>query len=322
MMTTETQELLEIFRENLPQKPYCYDKGMSVVIRNQEHARQKDYIQYNQLNNAKWLYFDCNLAKIQDEFGISIPTPQLILINHRDVGDDGVYYCLENGVHLNNNSREAPKSYLRASINTLSVNLDTNPTEVNFIGKNPIKIDYWHTTVGSRNPITLGEIAVHQLLPENLPEITNQIGFNRNQYCHDVLRKEAYKKVFDYKISGNIDSFFDDMLKLCQLINRKQFKLNPLHKSEIYDLTRNIVEWCWYKYTGKIHQEKWNEHIKLTHTSEIQALRGIKSGIARASANEELRVQAIELSIRGQTIRQIAEVLGVGKSTIARWIKN
>lgn len=319
MMTTETQELLKIFRENLPKKPYCHDKGMSVVIRNQEHAQHKDYIQYNQLNNAKWLYFDCNLAKVQDEFGLSIPTPQLILINHKDVGDDGVYYCLENGVHLNNNSREAPKSYLRAVINSLSVSLDTTPTEVNFIGKNPAKPNYWHTTAGRRRLITLGEV---QLLPENLPEVTDQIGFNRNQYCHDVLRKEAYKKVFDYKITGNIDSFFNDMLKLCQLINKKQFKLNPLHKSEIYDLTRNIVEWCWYKYTGKMPQEKWNEHIKLTHTPEVQKLRQVKSAEVRYNKSIPSRESAIELALRGHKIRQIADILGVGKSTIARWIKN
>lgn len=321
MDSTITRE----FRNNLPSKPYCYNTGTSVIIRNQEHAITKDFIQYNNLNNAKFLFFDCNIAEVQDQFGTTIPEPNLLLINSNKIGDDGVYYALENGVHLNKESREHPKSYLKAVINTLALNLNTNPTEVNFIGKNPLKNDLWHTIESNSNLITLGDLAKFQLLPY-LPKIANQIGFNRNQYCYDVLRKEAYKKVFDYKITSTIDDFFSDMLKVCQLINKQQFKSNPLHHSELYDITRNVIEWTWYKYTGKLPKQKWQAHIKATHTSEIQARRGTKgglaSGVSRALANEEKRNEARSMALKGMTQKAISVALGVGQGTVSKWLKN
>ena len=59
--------------------------------------------------------------------------------------------------------------------------------------------------------------------------------------------------------------------------------------------------------------------------SEIQAKRGrmggLKSGVTRATANEDKREQAKEMRATGMTLQAIADRLEVGKGTISKWLK-
>ena len=79
----------------------------------------------------------------------------------------------------------------------------------------------------------------------------------------------------------------------------------------------------------KVHRpqsdEDWAQYVADTHTSEIQAKRGSKGGLAsgatRASTNEEKRLQARSMRSEGATQATIAQALGVGQGTVSKWLK-
>ena len=48
---------------------------------------------------------------------------------------------------------------------------------------------------------------------------------------------------------------------------------------------------------------------------------GLKSGVTRATANEDKREQAKEMRATGMTLQAIADRLEVGKGTISKWLK-
>ena len=49
---------------------------------------------------------------------------------------------------------------------------------------------------------------------------------------------------------------------------------------------------------------------------------GLNSGEARRHQNDDKKTEALSLAADGQSCRQIAEALSIGKSTVHRWIKD
>jgi DNA invertase Pin-like site-specific DNA recombinase len=91
----------------------------------------------------------------------------------------------------------------------------------------------------------------------------------------------------------------------------------PLKISEIKSITKSIANFVWKHFT----EESRHNFIRKTHTSELQAKRGIKSGIARYKKNEDKRVSARLLRAQGKTYRDIAKELGVSHVAIINWLR-
>jgi len=66
--------------------------------------------------------------------------------------------------------------------------------------------------------------------------------------------------------------------------------------------------------------EGWRQWVAKTHTSEIQAKRGRKSGASRLAASEDKRASARMMDAKGIPAKQIAAEIGASLASVYRWI--
>jgi hypothetical protein len=90
---------------------------------------------------------------------------------------------------------------------------------------------------------------------------------------------------------------------------------NPLDSREVWHVVKSVSKWTWRNMT----LEGWHQFVAKTHTSEIQAARGRKSGASRLAASEDKRASARLMRAQGQSIRSIAEALGVSVGSVHAW---
>ncbi|RZA16687.1 MAG: DNA primase, partial [Proteobacteria bacterium] len=87
----------------------------------------------------------------------------------------------------------------------------------------------------------------------------------------------------------------------------------PLGAAEVAGIARSVARYVWRRFSP-------------AEFREVQAVRGrrggIASGAARLAVNEDKRASARLMAANGMSIRSIADELGVGKSTVARWVSH
>lgn len=301
------QSQQELFANNLPKKPYCSnDLTYGVRIRDAETALSHRYIQPNQPNSKLWLLFDIDRPtcpyQITDDLNLPAPT---IFVQNPENHHAHLYYALETSVHLNQNSSLKAIRFAGAVDVSLSGALDADAGYSGLIAKNPFN-EHWRSYyIGGQ--YELSEIAEYLDLSRysdrrrHLPEV----GLGRNCTLFDRTRKWAYKAIReDFDISFN--SFMDEVLTQALCYNTA-FD-SQLHFSEVKAISKSIAKYV-------------KNNFRASKFSEIQSERGKRSGKARLAMSEDKRTQAIEMYINGKSVRDIASVLNVGKSTVHRWIK-
>ncbi|WP_176314894.1 replication initiation protein [Burkholderia vietnamiensis] len=314
---------LQLFEADLPYKPYCTD-DLSVGLRigYKQKALTKRYIQHNPPARVKWLVFDCDYV---DSLGAvesrNLPHPNIVAINRQN-GHSHVFYGLDVGVVRTDQGRVKPLQYLASVEFALCEALTADPNYSGLVSKNPLH-DHWLVYEGRQTLYDLGELAEYLTLPKRLPKRAEVRGLGRNCTLFELGRKWAYREVLAYRLTGNQTGFKASVLSA--LLSLNSFP-EPLQAREVEGIAKSIAKWTWKHYTGRLPDDQWQAYVKATHTPEIQSKRGKKGGKAggrgRATSDLEKRLQAVSMRSEGHTQQAIAQALGVGQSTVHRWLKS
>ncbi len=215
--------------------------------------------------------------------------------------------------------------FLAALERAYTVALGADPGYAKLVTKNPC-CDRWLVWQIHAHPYTLGELAEHVDLTayRRLPEASAAYGTGRNVTLFNETRHWAYSAIRDYWAPGGLPRWNKAVLGHVEALNG-QFQ-KPLPHSETKAIAKSISNWTWKKITP----QGLRELIERTHSSEKQRERGKRatnqaeagraSGEARRAASEDLRATARLMRAAGHTQQAIADVLGVPRQSIARWL--
>jgi len=267
---------LEQFKVTLPHKPYCTDDlEAGLLIRQAKTAITKRYIQHNSPAFVSWLVMDCDYPDALGHIGFNpLPLPNIAAINRAN-GHSHLFYGLTNPVTRTNQARQKPLRYLASVEFALKTSLGADLGYAGLMSKNPLHA-HWLVTELRPTLWDLGELADYLTLPAKLPKAAELVGLGRNCTLFEKARRQAYASVLAYRLAGDVEGFRSHVLALCQALNVFP---EPLPSSEIRATAKSIANWTWKRYTGRLSAEAWAEHVKATHTPEIQAERGRKGGL-------------------------------------------
>jgi hypothetical protein len=305
-------QILSLFEENLPSKPYCADEKGFLQIRPKTTAILRKHIQHNEPTKIRWLVYDCDYAGALEHVSNSIlPPPNLAAINPKN-GNSHLFYCLQAPVCISENGRAKPQDFMRKISFVLGDLLKADQGYSNFISKNPLH-DHWQVLKLEEKPYQLNDFLDWFDIPQKLPKTYKLIGVGRNVTIFENGRRWAYRQVLSYRLAGSREAFSEAVLAHCDELN--QTFPTPLNRSEIKSISKSISNWTWKNYTARWSDEKF---------SEIQAKRGqaggLKSGAARLLTNQEKRAKALSMAST-MTQRAIAEALGVSVGSVNSWLK-
>jgi len=273
------QQQLDLFSQRLPHKPYCTDDlAAGLKIRNQDHAKRAKYIQHNPPPAVAWLVFDVDSKASADNWiAANLPPPAWVTINPKN-GHCHIVYGLVSPVARTDAAHASPLRLCAAVEAAYREVLGADRGYTGLITKNPLNRAWrvWMPPSSNDGIYELGELAEYVTLPNKLPKRDAEIGIGRNVTLFDTLRKWAYKAVTSYWRPGGVDKWFAAVDIRALEINDTSFA-DPLPLSEIRGISRSVAKWVWKNMTPSSLQEL----IERTHSSEIQSVRGIKSGEVR-----------------------------------------
>lgn len=318
------QQLDLLSPERWPKKPYCSDDlSKGVCIRSLKSALKRPYIQANPPHLRIWSTYDIDRPdgafRWQD---VILPPPTWNAINRENGHAHTTYGYFAPVLVDSPDMRQRPLRYLCAIEAGFRAKLDADRGYSGLMTKNPIHPD-WHTlTYGGPKLLLydLADLAEWVDLPKFIPKRgknPEEIGVGRNCVLFEDLRHWAYKNVRIYRFEGL--SGWNPWVTACRewALERNGNFDNPLDFSEVWHVVKSVSKWTWRNMTA----EGWREWVAKTHTPEIQAARGRKSGQARLAASEDMRASArLMRDAKGMTQAAIAAELGVNQSTVARWL--
>lgn len=301
---------LEAFSRNLPYRPYVSnDLSHGLQIRGRENADLYRYIQHNPPAKCHWLVFDCDypnaLARVAAQ---KLPLPNYVATNPAN-GHSHLFYGLEDPVCTSEAGQgNKPLWILQRVEHALRELLEADPGYQGFICKNLLN-EHWQVERVRSELWKLLEFKEHFELPRRLPKAAAEQGVGRNVTLFNTVRRIAYKQVLAYRLTGSKDAFKAYVLRTVEEHNRN-FPA-PLYAAEVASLAKSIANWTWTKYTARDTDERFKKR---------QAARGKQGGLAKGQANAEKRSEAVLMASQGMSVREIAAVLKVGKTTVHRWV--
>lgn len=281
-------------------------------------ALKRRYIQVNPPHLRVWLVFDVDRAGAALLWeDCNLPCPSWIAENLENMHAHLVWGLAAPVLVDSPDMRQAPLRYLVAVEAAMRDRLGADPGYSGLLTKNPTN-DHWRVSVGPRMDYSLDELAARF---DDLPRYVNKakpeaVGLGRNCRLFEDLRKWAYKNVRVYRFEGLPG--WNPWVKACHAwaLRRNGDFSPPLDAREVWHVVKSVSKWTWRNMT----LEGWRRWVAKTHASEIQAARGRKSGASRLAASEDKRASARLMYAQGQSVRQIAQALGVGKSTVGDWV--
>ncbi len=308
---------LDIFTSRLPHKPYCTDElATGIKPRCKSHAVKKRYIQHNPPPLLAYLIFDVDRpdsAYAWDDVGL--PPPTWVAVNPIN-GHCHMAYGLIAPVCRTEAGKAEPLRFAAAIEVAMTLALDADNGYAGLITKNPIHA-HWHTFYPATESSNYGhyelaELAEYVELPKKLPKKAEAIGVGRNVSVFDSLRKWSYREVRDFWKPDGYKSWHLAVIAKAEKINNFP---EPLPTSEIRAIAKSVAKWTWQHLTpGGFH-----EFVEKTHTTEIQANRGRRSGVVRAAKANEKAAKAHEMKGQGMSPAEIANALQCGVSSVYRW---
>lgn len=287
------------FQKRLSNKPYCSDDlGYGLQIRNKQIALSKKYIQANTPWNLSWLCFDIDYpCVLETTFKEKVlPTPNIMVVNPNNYHSH-LLYGIKEKIHLTDNSSIDPIRYAHAVQYSLREELKADYGYTGLIIKNP-QNDHWQTAELNESLWSLGELAEYLTLPNKIPKKEMTIGLGRNCTLFELARHFAYSEVLKYKITSKKEFFYNSVLNFIEH-NNKDFR-EPLQYTEYKAIAKSICNWTW-KYYGNKTTQQWAMYVKRTHsvelqswrgkqnTSEQQAIKGRKGGLANTSEGQTIK---------------------------------
>ncbi|NML19175.1 replication initiation protein [Azohydromonas caseinilytica] len=312
-------EQLDLFADigRWPRRPYCSDDLASGLrIRSLASALTKAYIQANPPHLRVWALFDIDrpgaACAWEDAY---LPPPTWTSINRTNGHAHSVWGLRVPVLTDGLGARDAPLRYLCSIESLMAERLEADPGFGGLITKNPAH-PLWMTLKGPRLAYDLIELAEYLPgLEKHRPKrrAPEQIGLGRNVALFDRVRHWAYRAIRPYWGTGL--QGWNAWLSQCNsraLTYNADF-LTPLGGREVWHIARSVAKWTW-------------KHTTAEGFSSWQARAGQKAGIAsgkvRRQASEDKRVTARLMAAAGRSVREIAAELGVGKSTVDRWVRD
>ncbi|MCP5699296.1 replication initiation protein, partial [Klebsiella pneumoniae] len=265
---------LELFNDRLPHKPYFSDDlHFGVRIAGKERAILAKYIQFNQPHAMFWLGFEVDRAGAAIDWSDrNAPAPTLTITNPEN-GHAHLLYALETSIRTAPDGKMKPLRYAAAVENALRKKLDADTGYSGLICKNP-NHDHWKIAVWQPELYTLDWLADFlDLNAANDKEIVADYGLGRNCTLFDKTRKWAYRAIRQGWPQ------YDQWLQACYeraSAYNLQFA-DPLDQNEVSVIAKSIAKWTHRKLT----KGSFDAYVIRTHSSEIQKIRGVKSGLSR-----------------------------------------
>ena len=309
---------LKQFYDVLPARPYCsLAKDSKALILDKAKAVNLPYVQPNHPMFANCLVFDvdekagrCAFTAWQD---CNLPPPNLIIKNPYKDSCHYVYF-LSAGVALTDRNDKA-RRYLLAIYACMCELLDADPNYSGQRMKNPLSRKH-DVFVSGADCYTLAQLADKLDLDEIPPKPKKAqkqapAGYiGRNCAMFDYLRH------FGYRASNmSFDSLMYYLLSLGEQYNNDCFTHNSLHGNELGHICNSIARFCKSARFGRYSAnfiEKQRHRGTLGDSS--------KGGLARSQSYDSTRQRANELRQWGLSIRKIADVLKVSKTSVQKWI--
>jgi len=309
---------LDLFSSNLPKKPYCTDDlGAGLLIRCKASAIQRRYIQHNPPPLLAYMVYDLDRSDSALAWADAhLPAPAWVSVNPEN-GHCHIAYGLLAPVARTDAARAEPLRLAAAIEAAYGSKLDADRGYSGLITKNPLH-PHWHvycpaTEAANHGYYELAELAEYVILPKNLPRGREAAGIGRNVSLFDDLRKWSYSAVRSHWRPGGFKAWQSATLEKAQRLN--QFA-EPLPYAEVQSTAKSVAKWTWQRFTPS----GFREYVERTHTSEIQAIRGKKGGIAKGRANEEKQANARLMHANGMSARQIAKELGCSPQSVLNWV--
>lgn len=286
-------------------------------IRSLASALKKPYIQANPPHLRVWSIYDVDRpgAAVAWE-DCNLPPPSWASKN-RENGHAHLVWGLTAPVLIDSpNMRQGPLRYLCAVESAFRARLQADQGYSGLITKNPAH-PLWHTVPGPRLSYDLGELAEFVDLTKHMPKIwakPEEIGLGRNCTVFEWLRQHAYRNIRHYKCEVRNFVEWQSHLNNKALERNAEFR-HPMDGREVWQIAKSVSKWTWWRFDLVASDARF---------SKLQAYRGRKGGVAsglsRTAANEDKRASARLMKQAGYSVRIIAAALGVGKSTVDRWV--
>jgi hypothetical protein len=307
------QQNLDLFADSArwPKKPYCSDDKSARFIRSLSAAIRRPYIQANPPHLRVWTIFDVDRPGAALAWEDAMLPPPAWAATNRENGHAHLVWGLSAPVLVDSpDMRQAPMRYLCAVEAAFREKLQADTGYAGLLTKNPAH-PLWRVLRGPRLAYELGELAEYVELPKHVPRRKpEEVGVGRNVTLFDWLRQLAYRRVKHYKSEVRNFVTWQAHLYARALERNGDFRV-PLDPREVWHVAKSVAKWTWRKFDIAASDARF---------SELQALRGRMSGVARASASEDKRASARLMRAGGMSTRQISAELGVSQSTVVRWL--
>ena len=298
------------FFKNLAHKPYCADELLyGLKIRSKKIAVTMQYIQGNQPCMLHYLFFDIDrYDAVMAWHDADLPMPYWTAQTQKN-GHAHICYKLEIPLCTSELASKKAISYAAKVQAGIAERLGADVGYSHLITKNPFHAD-WRTTFWTDKAYTLDYLADFVDLPKKLSKKQEVSGLGRNCSMFDSVRHWAYKAIRAHR--GDIYSnWLEAVIKQC--LSANEAFLEPLPYSEIKATAKSIAVYCWKK--DAYHYQEF-----IDRQSRKGVKGGLKGGKIRSDQFIELRKRAKELKDAGKNNTQIANVLGVSRYSVIKWI--
>ncbi len=293
-----SEQLALKFTESLPRKPWATDDltyGLRVVPL--AGALQRRYIQHNPPAMVHWVVFDIDRpAGALSWSDAGLPAPYWIATNPAN-GHAHVCYGLSAPVCRSDAARAAPLRYAAAVEAALCDRLGGDLGYAGLVCKNPLH-KHWRVEWFGGGPYELSYLAewCGDLKPyTDRRRKWTDYGLGRNVTLFHELRQWAYKAVRDYWQPGGYAAWALAVRARAEALNGNF--ANPLPESEIKASCKSIARWVWQRFSPA----ELRALIERTHSPELQAKRGKRSGEVRREGSTEAAQPWLDLGISRRT---------------------
>jgi len=311
-----TQLSLIFNDKRLPKAPYCTDELGYLSIRRLKTAVSRKYIQINPPKLMFWLCLDIDRPGAalawEDAY---LPSPNFATINPINKHAHLVW-GLSAPVLTTEAAREAPLRYLNSIRNAYTELTGADRGYTGLITKNPLH-GFWRTLYGHGHLFELGELA--EYVPDlnkfsDTSKEANSVGIGRNVSLFEQVRKWSYSEIRLFRGAGRKHFSVWSHHVFEQVEKRNLDFSEPLSLSEVRAIAKSIAKWVWSR-------DPYVEQQFSQRQAYRGSLGGKASGVTRAKANEDKRVQARLMGAKGMTQRAIAAELNVSVGSVNAWLK-
>jgi hypothetical protein len=287
-------DILNLFYNYLPPRPYCTDFLGGLNIRPKNIAAKNAYIQPNPITRVYWLVFDIDSAESRywpDEW--HIPTPN-IEVRNPDNNHQHLFYMIDPAIYTLQQARRKPLELAAEVDRGMTRLLEADPGYGKLIAKNPLSkkwtVYVWHQRAW-------GLIELLEFIPDKIRRWKTPprdvSGLGRNCALFDKARFFAYAEWQRLK--------YDDAGRLYQAVYGHAMNINlsfntPMSDKEVRCITKSITKWT-SRHISREGRNAWGERNRDRSLKIRQKKAAIRAGEVRAYKRDNPQSTVREMAI-------------------------